>query len=91
MVHMKCTGKGIFVGCTPQFERIHQANLRLETILAIAQVFVTLHNDILSAPMKGGFALLDGKVSPALVDNLALFDFGEMNQPVDKQGRCARP
>ena len=67
------------------------ANLRPETMLVMAQVIVKLHNNMLSAPMKGGFALLDGKVSPALVDNLALFDFGEMNQPVDKQGRCARP
>jgi len=54
------------------------ANLRPETILAMVQVFVTLHNDILSAPMKGGFALLDDKVSPALVDNSALFNFVEM-------------
>ena len=54
------------------------ANLRLESILAMAKVFVTLHNDILSAPMKGGFAFLDDKVSPALMENSALFDFGEM-------------
>jgi len=55
----------------------------------MAQVFVTLHNDILSAPMKGGFALLDDKVSPALVDNSALFDFGEMARIgpwINKQG-----
>jgi len=25
VVHMKCTGKGNFVGCTPSFERRHQA------------------------------------------------------------------
>jgi len=65
------------------------ANFRLETILAMAQVMVTLHNDMLSAPMKGGFALLDGKVSPALVDNSALFDFGEMARIgpwINKQG-----
>jgi len=54
------------------------ANLRPETILAMAQVNVTLHNDMLSAPMKGGFALLNDKVSPALVDKSALFNFGEM-------------
>jgi hypothetical protein len=34
------------------------ANLRPETILAMAQVIVTLHNDMLSVFMKGGFALL---------------------------------
>jgi hypothetical protein len=54
------------------------ANLRPESILAMAQVFVTIHNDIFRAPMKGGFALLDDKVWPALVENSALFDFGEM-------------
>jgi len=61
------------------------ANLRPET----AQVFVTLHNDILSAPRKGGFALLDDKVPPALVNNSALFDFGEMARIgpwINKQG-----
>ena len=55
----------------------------------MAQVFVTLHNDILSAPMKGGFALLDDKVSLALVENSALFDFGEMARIgpwINKQG-----
>ena len=65
------------------------AHLRPETILVMAQVIVTLHNDMLSAPMKGGFALLDGKVSPALVDNSALFDFGEMatiGPWINKQG-----
>jgi len=54
------------------------ANLRSESILAMVQVFVTLRNDILSAPMEGGLALLDDKVSPVLVENSALFDFGEM-------------
>jgi len=65
------------------------ANLRQENILAMAQVFVTLHNNMLSAPMKGGFALLDDKVSPALVDNSALFSFGEMARIslwINKQG-----
>jgi len=65
------------------------ANLRPESILAMVQVFVTLHNDILRAPMKGGFALLDEKVSPALVENSALFDFGEMARIcpwINKQG-----
>jgi len=65
------------------------ANLRPENILAMAQVFVTLHNDILSATMKGGFALLDDKVLPALVNNSALFDFGEMARIgpwINKQG-----
>jgi len=55
----------------------------------MAQVFVTLHNDILSAPMKGGFAFLDDKVSPALMENSALFDFGEMAKIgpwINKQG-----
>ena len=55
----------------------------------MAQVIVTLHNDMLSAPMKGGFALLDYKVSPALVDNSDLFDFGEMTRIgpwINKQG-----
>ena len=55
----------------------------------MAQVFVTLHNNMLSAPMKGGFALLDDKVSPALVDNSALFSFGEMARIslwINKQG-----
>ena len=89
MVHMKCAGKGNFVGCTPRFERVHQANLRPEIILATAQVFVTLHNDILSAPMEGGFALLDNKVPQALMENSALFDFGEMASIgpwINKQG-----
>jgi len=40
-----------------QPERV--ANLRPETILAMAQVIVTLHNDMLEAPMKGGFAPLN--------------------------------
>jgi len=40
-----------------QPERV--ANLRPETILAMAQVTVTLHNDMLEAPMKGGFAPLN--------------------------------
>jgi len=65
------------------------ANLRPETILVMAQAIVTLHNDMLSAPMKGGFALLDGKVSTALIDNLALFDFCEMARIspwINKQG-----
>jgi len=65
------------------------ANLRLETILAMAQVIVTLHNDMLSAPMKGGFALLNDKVSLALVDKSALFNFGEMARIcpwISKQG-----
>jgi len=55
----------------------------------MAQVFMTLHNDILSAPMKEGFALLDDKVSLALVDNSAFFDFGEMARIcpwINKQG-----
>jgi len=30
------------------------ANLRPETILAMVQVLVTLHNDMLSAPIKEG-------------------------------------
>jgi len=54
------------------------ANLRPETILVMAQVIVTLHNDMISALMKGGFAILDDKVSLALVKNSAFFDFGEM-------------
>jgi len=55
----------------------------------MAQVFVTLHNDILNAPMKGGFELLDDKVSQALVNNSALFDFFEMvriSPWINKQG-----
>jgi len=39
--------------------------------------------------MKGGFALLDSKGSPALVDNSVLFDFGEMERIcpwINKQG-----
>ena len=35
------------------------AHLRPETILVMAQVIVTLHNDMLEAPMKGGFAPLN--------------------------------
>jgi len=65
------------------------ANLRPETLLAMVQVIVTLHNDMLGTPMKGGFALLDDKVSPALVNNSALFDFGEMARIspwINKQG-----
>mmetsp|Transcript_10044 Transcript_10044/g.15892 ORF Transcript_10044/g.15892 Transcript_10044/m.15892 type:complete len:192 (+) Transcript_10044:632-1207(+) len=65
------------------------ANLRPETILAMAQVIVTLHNDMLNAPMKGGFALLNDKVSPALVVKSALFKFGEMARIgpwISKQG-----
>ena len=64
-------------------------NLRPETILAMAQVIVTLHNDMLRAPMKGGFALLNDKVPPARVDNSALFNFGEMARIspwINKQG-----
>jgi len=44
----------------------------------MAQVITTLHNDMLQAPMKGGFALLNHKVPPARVDGSALFNFGEM-------------
>jgi len=39
--------------------------------------------------MKGRFALLHDKVSPALGDNSALFDFGEMARIgpwINKQG-----
>ena len=66
-----------------------EANLRPETILAMVQVFVTLHNDILSAPVKEGFALLDDNVSLALVENSALFNLGEMARIspwINKQG-----
>jgi len=55
----------------------------------MAQVIVTLHNNMLRAPMKGLFALLDDKVSAALVDNSAMFDFGEMARIspwINKQG-----
>jgi len=65
------------------------ANLIPESISAMAKVFVTLHNDILSAPMKGGFAHLNDKVSPALVENSVLFDFGKMSRIgpwINKQG-----
>ena len=65
------------------------ANLRPESTLAMAKIFVTLHNKILSAPMKGGFTLLDDKVSRALVEKSALFDFGEMARMgscINKQG-----
>jgi len=65
------------------------ANLRPETIVAMAEVIVTLHNDMLRAPMKGGFALLNDKVPPARVDNSALFNFGEMARIspwINKQG-----
>jgi len=55
----------------------------------MVQVIAILHNDMLSAPMRGGFALLNDKVSLALVNNLALFDFGEMARIgpwINKQG-----
>jgi len=65
------------------------ANLRPENILAMAKVFVTLHNNILSVPMKGGLVLLNDKVSTALVEDSALFDFGKMARIspwINKQG-----
>ena len=71
------------------FQPERAANLRPENILAMAKVFVTLHNNILSVPMKGGLVLLNDKVSTALVEDSALFDFGKMvriSPWINKQG-----